>query len=314
ALKDSDKYIYYTNVSVSDEVLVDNQRYKKYIPFNENIVTKDTYTIYHQDGSKFYTLSEKAEYPIIIKEDNAYYVEFNNELVYILKEDVEEIKENQNTDLIPVSSIPVLNYHFIYDPKVTECNQRICMTTDLFTEHVKYLKSNYFDLTMKEFELFMNNKIRLPESVLVTLDDGWLSSNAIKILEENEFHATYFLITLGYKENKSEYVEFHSHTHNMHKVGVCPGGQGGGIKCLSEKVIQDDLKKSREALNNTTYFCYPFYETNSYAIEQLKKAGFTLAFVGGNRRAKPSDNHYLIPRYRITNSMTVDKLKKTIEK
>ena len=311
--KDLDIYLKYDDVFPTNKEISKDLRYKKYIPFNENIITKNTYTIYRNDGSKLYTLEKKAEYPIIIKDDDSYYIDFNDELVYILKSDVESVIEHKNTDLTPVSSIPVLNYHFVYDPKEMQCNQRICITTDLYTQHIKYLKANFLDLTMKEFDLFMNNKIRLPKSILLTHDDGWLRMNAIKILEENEFHATYFLITSDYKLLDSKYVEFHSHTHNMHTTGVCKGGQGGGIRCLSEAVIQEDLKKSREALNNTTYFCYPFYERNDYAINQLKKAGFTLAFIGGNKNAKPSDNHYLIPRYPIYKNMTVDYLKNLIK-
>jgi len=99
----------------------------------------------------------------------------------------------------------------------------------------------------------------------------------------------------------------------MHKAGDCPYGQGGGIQCLSEEYIQNDLKKSREKLNNTTYFCYPFYEYNNYSISQLKKAGFTMAFAGyyANRqlKASPGIDKYQIPRYVISNTTTVNQIK-----
>ena len=308
--EDMDLYVGYADVDPNQEEIVKDDRYKKYIPFNENVVTNEEYIIYHQDDSKYYKLTESKEYPIIIKMSDKYYFEFKDELVYVIKDDVKETKKSENTKLTPVSSIPVLNYHHIYDPKERTCNQSICMTTTRFTEHIKYFKdNNILDLTMKEFEMFMNNQIRLPKSVLVTLDDGWLRQNAIKILDEQEFHATYFLVTSWYLPIESKYVEYHSHSHNMHNQGECKTGQGGGIQCLSEKKIQEDLKKSREILNNTTYFCYPFYEWNDYAINQLKKAGFTLAFIGGQRAAKPSDNHYRIPRYVIYSWTTTSNLK-----
>ena len=61
-----------------------------------------------------------------------------------------------------------------------------------------------------------------------------ISNKEIEILEKYQVQATMFLITSQYptKYFQSEYLELHSHTHNMHNVGVCPGGQGGGIKCL----------------------------------------------------------------------------------
>ncbi len=308
--KDLDVYISYTDVDPNNGEVVKDDRYKKYIPFNENIITNNEYIIYHNDDKKYYKLTESSEYPIIIKMSDKYYFEYQDELVYVMKDDVKETKKAENTKLTPVSKVPVLNYHHIYDPKEKTCNQSICMTTTRYREHIKWFKdNNILDLTMKEFDMFMNNQIRLPKSVLVTHDDGWMRQNAIKILDELEFHATYFLITSEYKPIESKYVEYHSHTHNMHIQGQCKTGQGGGIQCLSESKIQEDLKQSREILNNTTYFCYPFYEWNEYAINQLKKAGFTMAFIGGQRAAKPSDNHYRIPRYVIYSWTTTNNLK-----
>ena len=48
---------------------------------------------------------------------------------------------------------------------------------------------------MREFELYMNKKINLPKSVLITIDDGWLRQKAVEVLDKNEMHATIFLIT-----------------------------------------------------------------------------------------------------------------------
>ena len=305
-----DVYIKYNDVDKTDKEVVKDSRYKKYLLFNENLVTKDEYTIYHSDDSKMYKLSESKDYPIIIKDNDRYYFEYQDELVYVLKTDVKELVKHENTKSKNVSSVPVLNYHFIYDPKERTCNQSICLTASRLEEHIKYFKdNNILDLTMREFELYMDKKLNLPKSVLLTFDDGWLRQKGVEILDKNEFHATYFLITSVYLPIESKYVEFHSHTHNMHTQGQCKTGQGGGIQCLSEKKIQEDLKKSRELLNNTTYFCYPFYEWNEYAISQLKKAGFTLGFIGGQRAAKPSDNHYRVPRYIIYSWTTASTLK-----
>ena len=65
-------------------------------------------------------------------------------------------------------------------------------------------------------------------------------------------------------------------------------------------------------LNNTTYFCYPFYEYNDYSIEVLKEAGFTMAFGGygeaGNYKVKPGINKFKLPRYVIYNYTTASTL------
>ena len=166
--------------------------------------------------------------------------------------------------------------------------------------------------------MYIDGKIQLPKSVVITIDDGWHSLEAATLLNKYKLNGTVFLITSGYDKNSIEsvFVEVHSHTHNMHNAGDCPSGQGGGIQCLSEEFIQEDLKKSREKLNNTTYFCYPFYEYNDYSISQLKKAGFTMAFAGyyanGKLKASPGIDKFQIPRYIIYNTTTVEKLKNMI--
>lgn len=307
-----DCYIEYQDVLPFENLQEKDNRYKKYIPFNKNVVTDDNFTLY-KDENKVYTFNKSMSFPIIINNyDDKYYIEFNDELLYLLKSDVKDIVDNKNTSLKNTSHISVLNYHFINDSN-TKCNQSICLSSKKFEEHLKYIKKeNIFTPTMYEFELYLDKKIQLPKSALLTFDDGWLRQTAIKILDEYEINATFFLVTSWYLPIETKYVEFHSHTHNMHNRGDCPTGQGGGIQCLSEKKIQADLSKSRSILNNTTVFCYPFYEYNNYSISQLKKAGFTMAFIGGNRKAYPGVNKYKIPRYVIYNTTTVDKLKKMI--
>ena len=125
-------------------------------------------------------------------------------------------------------------------------------------------------------------------------------------------YATIFLVTSWFDPKdyyKTEFIELHSHSDHMHETGDCPTGQGGGIQCLDEKTIQEDLKKSREKLNNTTYFCYPFYEYNEYSIKMLKEAGFTMAFIGESTR---SDNlvhvgsvKFRLRRFVIANITTI---------
>ena len=52
-----------------------------------------------------------------------------------------------------------------------------------------------------------------------------------------------------------------------------------------------------------------FYEYNDYAIEQVKKAGFKLAFIGGNKMVTKDTNPYLIPRYVIYKNTSLNYLK-----
>lgn len=305
-LKEVDYYVLYSDVVKTDEKVKTHDEfftYKNYIPFNENIITKDYYKMYYSDNT-YIELDESKSYPIIIKDDTKYGVEFNNNLVYINKDDVKEIVSSKNTELKTTDAVAVLNYHFTIDANSEErreCVQTICIPETQVDEQIKYLKeNNFYTTTMRDLYLFLTNKIQLPEkSVSITIDDGWYVSRMIMILEKHQMIGTLFLIgsLASPSDYSSSYLEIHSHTWDMHTPGICGGAYGGGILCLDENKVLEDLQKSKESLNNTSVFCYPFYENNKRSKELLQKAGFEMAFVGGNRKANKNTDLFLIPRY-----------------
>lgn len=318
---DEEYYIFYKDIDIIDNLSETNLRYKKYLPYNKNIVTKETTNFYDLDNNLVYKFNKSFSLPIIVNKKDIYGIEYNNKLLYIKKEDVKEIIDKHNTNLKNTNGIAVLNYHFFYDEtKASErndCNQVICHSKSGVKKHFEYIKNNnIFTLTMKEFEMYLNKEINLPKSVLITIDDGWRTEIGKQLLEEYELNGTIFLITSWFKEinwlNNSKYIEYHSHGDNLHNQGICPGGQGGAIKCLDKTKLLKDLALSREKLGGSTAFCYPFYEYNSYSINILKEAGFTLAFAGGFKKATPNTDKYQIPRYVMYDYTTVNELARYI--
>lgn len=316
---DKDYYIKYDSVTPIKELSVLNDRYKNYILFNENVVTKDK-TKFYKDDNLIYELNESFSLPIIIKDEHKIYVEYQNQLLYVLDSEIDSITNSINSELEKANDIATIAYHFIYDPNVDECNQIICHTIDQVQSHIDYLKSeNYFTPTMKEFEMFIDGKILLPKnSVVITVDDGWFAPNATTIFTQNEINATIFVITSGYDASTfvSDYVEVHSHGDDLHNPGVCPTGQGGAIQCVKRDILLEDLKLSREKTFNSTVFCYPFYEYNDYSISVLKEAGFTMAFggsyAGGIAKMQVGGDKYQIPRFTLLNDTTVLELKQIL--
>lgn len=319
---DDDYYIRYQDVDKIDKLSETDNRYKSYIVFNENIVTNDSTSFYDENDNLLYIFNKSYDLPIIIKDDTKYGVEFNDRLLYVKKEDVKEIKKSNNTDKENSTGIAVLNYHAFYDENNAEeknnCTTEICHSKKQFKSHLDLIKEkNMLTLQMKEVEMYIDGKIRLPKSVLITIDDGPKTKIAVDLLTEYKMYATIFLVTSWFDEKeyyKTDYIELHSHTHNMHDGGQCPGGQGGGIKCLPEEEIQNDLKQSREDLGGSTVFCYPFYEYNEYSIKMLKEAGFTMAFIGESNN---SDNlihvgsdKFRLRRFVIVTYTTINDLNK----
>ena len=319
-----DSYVRYEDVEVIENLSEVNQRYKRYIVFNQNIVTNDKTIFYDNDDNKLYEFNKSFDLPIIIKEIDKYGVEFNNRLLYIKKEDIKEVKDNYNTNVNNSSGVAVLNYHAFYDENVSSevagCTTAICHSKAQFKTHLDYFKdNNIFTLTMNELEMYIDGKLQLPKSVLITIDDGPKTEHAVDMLTEYKMNATIFLVTSWFDESsyyKTDYIELHSHTHDLHGGGQCPGGQGGAIKCLDRNILLADLKQSREDLNGSTAFCYPFYEFNNYSISVLKEAGFTMAFMGevptyyGYKLAEVGCDKFRIPRFVIMTHTTLSDIDK----
>ena len=315
-IKDANYYVDYEDVSKEEQITKNDHTeyttYKNYIPYNINIITDDKYKLYKNDNT-YIEINNQDEYIVLIKFPDKYGVEFNDQLFYINKDDVKEEKNASNSNVEIASSLPALNYHYTVNREageLNECIQEICTEDTQVEEEIKYLSdNNYYSVTMRDVYLFTIGAINLPKhSVVITIDDGWYVGRMIGILEKYKMTGTLFLIgSLASPDAyRSEYLEIHSHSWDMHNIGVCSGHHGGAILCWSNDKILEDLRKSRESLNNTTVFCYPFYEYNTNAINMLKEAGFEMAFAGGERNIKVGDDLFKLPRYVIVNYTTMN--------
>lgn len=308
-VKELGYYVKYQDVEEAKELVKKSDRYKKYLLFNENVVLKENSKLL-RDGKLAYSVKKSIDTPIILKDDNGYYIEYFNEMLFVSKDDVLKTYEVQNTDEVEASSIPVTVYHFIYLDGDTSCNEAICHSEHQIREHFNYLKTNnFFTMNTTELRLYLEGKLRAPKkSILVTIDDGARAWNFIPIMEEYQVNATLFLISGWYYTDQfpSDLLEIASHTHNLHTPGKCPGGQGSPLKCMDKTKLLEDLAQSRYVLFGTEAFCYPFYEYNDYAVSVLKEAGFKIAFIGGNREAKRGDNLLKVPRIPLNRYTTLN--------
>lgn len=306
-LLDSDYYISYKDVIPTTDSV--NKRYLNYIEFPLEITTKEDVVYYDDSFNELFTIKDSVTSKVIVNLDDYYGISLLSRLVYVKKEDVSNTIEVDTSKEI-ADSVPAILYHFIYLDGDASCSDIICHSEEQIDSHFKFLSDNeVFTLNTSEVLSFIKGEINLPKkSILITIDDGARVENFIPFLEKYQLNATLFLVSSWYPVNKfeSSYLEIASHTHNMHTTGVCPTGQGGGINCLPEGEILNDLKLSRETLNNTKAFCFPFYEYSDYSINLVKEAGFEMAFIGGSTKIKKGIDSYKIPRYPILSSFGVD--------
>lgn len=309
-IKDMPYYVYYEDVKESLET--QNERYKKYNPLGLEVTTKEEYKLY-QDNDKYMLINSVDTLNILYTNNDKYYTVVNENLYYILKQDVQS--ENKFDSENNVDSVPVLNYHFFYDEEKEFCGEILCLEKKKFDEHLKYFKENdFFTLTMEEYYLWMNSELNIPsKSILITVDDGALGTDTIliELLEKYDLNATLFLITDWWKEKNftSPNLEVYSHGNNIHIDNYCKSGPKG--VCLSYDELKDDIEKSLLRSKSNLAFCYPFYRYNDVMLKVLSDLNFRLAFVGGNKKSKKSDNNLLLPRYivyRYHNSSDIAKM------
>ena len=303
----NDYYVSYKDVEPTDESI--NKRYLNYIEFPIEVTTKESVVYYDENFNEVFTINIPTTSKVIVNLNDYYGISLLSRLVYVRKEDISNIVEVDSSEEI-AESIPAILYHFIYLDGDTSCNDIICHSEEQIDSHFKFIAdNNVFTLNTSEVLSFIKGEINLPKkSILITIDDGARAENFIPFLEKYGLNATLFLVSSWYPVSKFESSYFYTYiySHNMHTTGVCPTGQGGGINCLPESEILNDLKLSRETLNNTKAFCFPFYEYSDYSINLVKEAGFEMAFIGGSTKIKKGIDPYKIPRYPILSSFGVD--------
>ena len=302
-----DKAIFITTSNLTESLMAIAKEYK--IPIND--VSKE-YDIHYYSNNKPSYFNINKQYT------NRYQVKQNTSTETVLKmaqgEVIEIIQDRQ--------AIPVLNYHFFYDPtgkdfadpnSYERCDEVICLDVAKFRQHLDYLKENHYQvLTITDFRRWMYGEIELPtKSVLITVDDGARGTGKhngnklIPLLEEYKMPATLFLITgwWNFENYLSPYLAIQSHTNNMHQYGSCGRGQ---MNCTTYDEVMKDLKLSLNSVTNDDSFCFPFYMYSETSLRAVKDTGFKIAFVGGNRKATRQNNKFLIPRYPIQSDITLD--------
>ena len=325
-ISSTEYYIQYQDVEKYEKDITINDRFKNFIPFDNNVVIEKNKPIYLEDESNI-SIDEEIEAPLLIKEESRYGFIYLDKLFYVKKDDA-TLKDNKNSDERKAKKVLTLTYHFIHDPDNPEedpCNQSICQTITQFESHLKFLKdNNYFVMTLPELEMYIDGKINIPyNSIVLTIDDGYISDKAIRLLEQYETHATLFIITGFFKDFskfQSPYLDLQSHTDGMHKQYACRGMgyQGGGLLCTKEDEAIADLQLSQQKLggaDKVVYLSYPFFDFNDHAISILKKAGFKMGFIGQwnvKGFSTVGTNKYKVPRLTVFSDTSVEKLKQAL--
>lgn len=230
--------------------------------------------------------------------------------------------------LFRLQTIPVLAYHDLkpYDLMTKEDkNNQFIDSVENFEKQMKYIsKHNYKTLSMDEFYCWMIKKCNQPKkSVVITLDDGNKSvyEYVLPILKKYNLKATSFVITSRIINNAdvgSDYnyltkemiedsidkysgLEFHSHTHNMHRSinGVT------AVNVYNSDQMRDDIMEVENYLS-TNFIAYPFGDYNETYIKVLKEQNYKIGFLHSYPfiRASRKDDLFKVPRISMGNNLS----------
>ena len=211
--------------------------------------------------------------------------------------------------------IPVLMYHYIYtaEDKPSDLNVNYTINTD-FEAQLKYLTENgYYYPSFDELRAYVDGKIALPEkSVILTFDDAQYGffNYGKALLEQYKVPATSFVIGVQDGANKvrvnaSQYIQFQSHSYDMHKGGGNKG-HGGVITSMTKAQIVEDLKKSFEIVGNTDALAYPYGDYNDTALEAVAEAGLDVAFTTEGGKVKVGADYRKLPRVRVSGGNSLE--------
>ena len=187
--------------------------------------------------------------------------------------------------------VPVLVYHQFSNDN----SDKMTIKTEAFYEQMLYLTENgYSSIKLNQLLDFMEFKAPLPEkSVVITIDDGWLSTYdiAYPILKKFEFSATLFVYTdfIGGEKamNWSQILEMYENgfdiqSHTMSHQSLTILNENEPFKNYFEFLIRE-IEGSKKVIedylgSDCRYLAYPFGETNDFVVSLVKKLGFRAAF------------------------------------
>lgn len=213
------------------------------------------------------------------------------------------------------TGVPVMMYHNVYDPQnpPNQLNNNFISIPKL-EEQLNWLKTNnFYHPSFSELRAWADNQIALPaKSVILTFDDGdpGFLQHGRALLDKYQIPATSFLIgTLAasqqtIRNNPSRYVDYQSHSWDMHKPGGHIG-HGGLISALNKDQIKADLTKAIDLVKSRDAFAYPFGDVTEEGLAAVKELDIKAAFTTKYGKVKPGADFRQYPRVRVSGEQSL---------
>lgn len=200
-----------------------------------------------------------------------------------------------------VETFPIIYYHSIK----TIPNNELGMPPEAFEEQISYLaKHGYHSVSSIQLYNYYYKNGSLPSRpIMITFDDGYMDNytTALPILKKYGFTATVFLIVkkvgdpncLTWKEVKELDqegwdIESHTLTHpDLTKISP---------NLLKEELVDSKAILEKELGKPIQFFAYPSGRHNDNVVQDVKNAGYLMAFSTLKGWTEKDMNPFLIHR------------------
>ncbi|MBP1715233.1 MAG: Polysaccharide deacetylase [Deltaproteobacteria bacterium] len=223
-----------------------------------------------------------------------------------------KLKQKGGLSLQGYQTVPVLTYHNISSDK----SDKMTVKQEMFEQQMSYLREKgYRVIAIDQFFDFLDFKTPIPpKSVVITIDDGWLSAYEIvfPILKRYGYPATLFIYTdiIGrsskavswnqLQEMAAQGIEIGGHSMS-HRSLTLPGKKESFKEYFDN--LEKELSGSREMIKKklnreVKYLAYPYGDTTSLVVELAKKLGYR-----GALTIKREGNPFFVHNYRVNRSV-----------
>lgn len=233
------------------------------------------------------------------------------------------IRIEPNTDY-DTPGLPICMYHYVYDeedpPADVNGRYKNYISKQDLIEEMNWLKEEgYYFPTWDEVRDYVEGKLLLPEkSIVLTFDDGEEATLAqlSRIVEETHVPVTSFLITVHNGEKKvrkykSKYLQFESHTHDMHHAGGVAGYRGV-MPVTDFETGLADLKESIRICGSNKALAYPYGDFNDNTHAMMESAGFLCGVTTQFGNAYPGMDPLTLPRIRMWQDQTLEYFQRNV--
>ncbi|NOQ15020.1 MAG: polysaccharide deacetylase family protein [Methyloprofundus sp.] len=282
-----------------------------------------------KEGDTFPSLAEKyngsAAYSWRIEEfNNSNQLKPGQELIIPLKPFIPGGLTAQGYQLIPV-----LSYHNFSKGR---SHNKLTISVKNFRKQLNYLKNNgYHVITMVQLVEFINFGQVPEKSVLISIDDGWISSYEIAypILREFGFNATLFIPTQYIDSGNKKAVNWSQIKEMLSDNTIdiqCHGKAHRDLSTRKEnesfsqyiQAVEKDISNSRQNIYDklgiqVSALAYPFGRSNPLVMEMLKKQGYKIAFTVKRNGIPFYKQRFLLNRSMIYGSMSINKFAENLK-